>query len=154
MIKILPIFKIGIISVNAITSYIDSVILGNSIPSGIDAKVRTIYESARKNSEFFPELCFLWTKPYVFGDEKAVPEVEISIQGVGRVLSGVKMVVQGVGRVLSSVKMVIQGLGRVLSDVKVVIVGLRGVLSSMKVVIQGLRGVLSRVKMVVVGLRR
>ena len=53
---------------------------GNAIPSGIVAKVRTIYagivakvrtiyESARKNSEFFPELCFLWTKPYVFGDE-------------------------------------------------------------------------------------
>ena len=43
-------------------SYIDSVIFGNAIPSGIDAKVRTIYESARKISEFFPELPFLWTK--------------------------------------------------------------------------------------------
>ena len=43
-------------------SYIDSVIFGNAIPSGIDAKVRTIYESARKISEFFPELRFLWTK--------------------------------------------------------------------------------------------
>ena len=62
MLKIFQISKIGIISVKCLISYIDSVILGNAIPSGIDAKVRTIYESARKNSEFFPELCFLWTK--------------------------------------------------------------------------------------------
>ena len=41
----------------------------NAILSGFVAKVRTIYESARKNTEFFPELRFLWTKPYVSGDE-------------------------------------------------------------------------------------
>ena len=93
-------------------SYIDSVIFGNAIPSGIDAKVRTIYESARKISEFFPELPFLWTKPYVFGDEKAVPEVEIGIQGLGRVLADVKVVIVGLRGVLSSVKVVAVGIRR------------------------------------------
>ena len=43
--------------------------LRNTIRRGIVAKVRTIYESARKIAEFFPELCFLWTKVGVFGDE-------------------------------------------------------------------------------------
>ena len=43
--------------------------LRNTIRRGIVAKVRTIYESARKITEFFPELCFLWTKVGVFGDE-------------------------------------------------------------------------------------
>ena len=33
--------------------------LRNAILSGFDAKVRTIYESARKNAKFFPELRFL-----------------------------------------------------------------------------------------------
>ena len=43
--------------------------LRNTFRRGIVAKVRTIYESARKITEFFPELCFLWTKVGVFGDE-------------------------------------------------------------------------------------
>ena len=43
--------------------------LRNTIRRGIVAKVRTIYESARKIAEFFPDLCFLWTKVGVFGDE-------------------------------------------------------------------------------------
>ena len=43
--------------------------LRNTFRRGIVAKVRTIYESARKIVEFFPELCFLWTKVGVFGDE-------------------------------------------------------------------------------------
>ena len=43
--------------------------LRNTFRRGIVAKVRTIYESARKIAEFFPELCFLWTKVGVFGDE-------------------------------------------------------------------------------------
>ena len=46
--------------------------LRNTIRRGIVAKVRTIYESARKIAEFFPELCFLWTKVGVFGDETGV----------------------------------------------------------------------------------
>ena len=43
--------------------------LRNTFRRRIVAKVRTIYESARKITEFFPELCFLWTKVGVFGDE-------------------------------------------------------------------------------------
>ena len=46
--------------------------LRNTFRRGIVAKVRTIYESARKITEFFPELCFLWTKVGVFGDETGV----------------------------------------------------------------------------------
>ena len=39
--------------------YIEFRMLRNAILSGFDAKVRTIYESARKNTKFFPELRFL-----------------------------------------------------------------------------------------------
>ena len=46
--------------------------LRNTFRRRIVAKVRTIYESARKIAEFFPELCFLWTKVGVFGDETGV----------------------------------------------------------------------------------
>ena len=62
-----------------------------------------------KSQNFFQNYAFFGRKSRL--DEKAVPEVEIGIQGLGRVLSRMKMIVQGVGRVLLRVKMVIQALG-------------------------------------------